>query len=178
MDIRNNTFQYTAGEAFKLRGTPELFDTPGIEAGAYVVSNVFAHLCVVPNLHCPSAALSQTESGLHEQDNLSGIDTSDELGEGDFDGDGIVDSFQATGATWWYSSGGQAEWRYLNTSDFRLSDLFLGDFDGDGKTDVLRQHGNEWLVSCGGVGAWIRADGLACRLTGSTFLNTFFDPTR
>jgi hypothetical protein len=167
IDIRYNTFQYTEDNAFKLRGTPKLFDTPGIEAGAYVVSNVFAHPCILPSSPCsplnPHYALSQTESGLHQRDNLTGIDTSDELGEGDFDGDGVTDLFQATGVTWWYSSGGQPPWRYLNTSDLRLRDLFLSDFNGDGKTDVLRRKGNEWLVSCGGVGPWTKADGLACK---------------
>jgi hypothetical protein len=32
---------------------------------------------------------------------------------GDFDGDRIDDVFLSTGATWWFSSGGQAEWRLL-----------------------------------------------------------------
>lgn len=178
IDIRYNTFQYTEDNAIKLRGTPKLFDTPGVEAGAYVVSNVFAHDCVLPTAPCLDPALSQTESGLHQWNNRAGIDTTDELGEGDFDGDGVTDLFQATGVTWWYSSGGQTSWRYLNTSDLRLRDLFLSDFNGDGKTDVLRRKGNEWLVSCGGVGPWIKADGLACKRVESNFPNTFLDPTR
>src|SRR5262249_13853899 len=73
------------------------------------------------------------------------------LGVGDFDGDGKEDTFLATGATWYYAPGGQAEWRYLNKSGAKLDELLLGDFDGDGRTDVLTQRGRDWLVWWGGV---------------------------
>ena len=42
----------------------------------------------------------------------------------------------ATGATWWYSSGGQMPWTYLNTSTRRLSEVRLGYFDDDNRCDV------------------------------------------
>ena len=73
---------------------------------------------------------------------------------GDFDGDGIDDVFMATGAAWYYSSGGQAEWRYLNRASDAASSLLLGDFDGDGRTDVLAVHGPNIDVSWAGVSAW------------------------
>jgi hypothetical protein len=45
--------------------------------------------------------------------NQFGADTSDELDEEDFDCDKVTDLFQATGATWWYSSGDEMEWLYF-----------------------------------------------------------------
>lgn len=73
---------------------------------------------------------------------------------GDFDGDKIDDVFLATGAAWYYSSGGRAEWRYLNRASDPASALLLGDFDGDGRTDVLAVHGPNIDVSWAGVSAW------------------------
>jgi hypothetical protein len=76
---------------------------------------------------------------------------------GDFDGDGADDVFLATGAAWYYSSGGQAEWRYLNRMPEVTSNLLLGDFDGDGRTDVLTIHGSNGGnidVSWAGVSPW------------------------
>lgn len=76
---------------------------------------------------------------------------------GDFDGDGTDDVFLATGAAWYYSSGGQAEWRYLNRMPEHASDVLLGDFDGDGRTDVIALHGSKGGnidVSWAGVSAW------------------------
>ena len=73
---------------------------------------------------------------------------------GDFDGDKIDDVFLATGAAWYYSSGGQAEWRYLNRASEPVSSLLLGDFDGDGRTDVLTVHDPNIDVSWAGVSAW------------------------
>jgi len=73
---------------------------------------------------------------------------------GDFDGDSVDDVFLATGAAWYYSSGGQAEWRYLNRASEPASALLLGDFDGDGRTDVLTLHGANIDVSWAGISAW------------------------
>jgi hypothetical protein len=142
MYIRYNTFLYTNGSAIKLRGTPGL--TP---FGMFVGDNVFAHDNICD-------AVEQTESGVLIEpgdptgsdpgglgrcvpgNNQVGVDASNELGSCDFDGDGVNDSFMATGASWWYASGGQMPWVYLNTSTKRLSELTLGYLDGDHRCDV------------------------------------------
>jgi hypothetical protein len=59
-----------------------------------------------------------------------------ELGTCDFDGDGLNDLFLATGQTWWYSSGGDTPWIYLNTSKKRRAEVTLGFFNADNTCDV------------------------------------------
>jgi len=125
IDIRRNAFLYTAGAAIKLRGTPQLRPY-----GAFVISNVFAHAEI-------GDAVKQNESGLYLANNQVGVDSLDELGMCDFDGDGIDDAFLATGQTWWYSSRGQGHWVYLNTSTKRRHEVTLGYFDGDRRCDVF-----------------------------------------
>lgn len=73
---------------------------------------------------------------------------------GDFDADQIDDVFLATGAAWYYSSGGRAEWRFLNRMVELAPALLLGDFDGDGRADVLTVHGPNIDVSWAGVSTW------------------------
>jgi hypothetical protein len=131
MEIRYNSFFYKAGDgldtqkpAIKLRGTPQL--SPN---GAFVISNVFVHGSL-------GDAVEQTESGLFTSGNLVGVNGMNELGTCDFDGDGLNDSFLATGQTWWYSSGGDKPWVYLNTSLKRRSQVTLGFFNGDNICDV------------------------------------------
>jgi hypothetical protein len=96
------------------------------------------------------AALIQHETGLNQWDNRIKVDESDQLGRCDFDADGIEDRFFATGATWWFNSGGDRHWVYLNTSTRRLSELALADVDGDGRCDVV----SGGMVSSGGTGPW------------------------
>jgi hypothetical protein len=77
------------------------------------------------------------------------------LGVGDFDGDGVEDLFLATGAAWYYSPAGKAEWRYLNGGKTdKIDSLLLGDFDGDGRTDVVTLRDGQFWVSWGGVSDW------------------------
>jgi hypothetical protein len=76
------------------------------------------------------------------------------LGVGDFDGDQRDDLFLATGASWYYSPAGTAEWRFLSAHTEPIDQLLLGDFDGDGRTDVMTVKGSAWLVSWGGTSAW------------------------
>ena len=78
----------------------------------------------------------------------------DDLAVGDFDGDGIDDVFVGTGAAWYFSSGGAAEWRFLNRMPERASSLRFGDFDGDGRTDVIAVHGAHVDISWGGLSPW------------------------
>jgi hypothetical protein len=125
-DIRHNSFFYTAGDGIKLRGTPTM--------GMDVVSNVFAHWYLTSGT--VDAAIHQNETGMHQWDNQVDTDASDEIGHCDFDGDGLLDRFLATGRTWWFNSGGDRHWVYLNTSKKRLSQVSLGDVDGDGQCDV------------------------------------------
>ncbi|MGH9162388.1 MAG: hypothetical protein ACRD2X_20680, partial [Vicinamibacteraceae bacterium] len=73
---------------------------------------------------------------------------------GEFDGDGVMDVFQATGAGWFYSSGGLTEWRFLNNQSDRLPDMRLADFDGNGTSDLFAVHGTTWVVSYDGTDPW------------------------
>jgi hypothetical protein len=160
MDIRYNTFLYKGYESFKLRGTPSI--------RADVAHNVFAISPLWTSFN-PLAigALGQTESGLVAWANQVDVDESGNHGYCDFDADGVMDTFFATGATWWYSSGGTAIWRYLNTSTRRLSQLTLGDFDADGRCDVRAPGG---MISSGGTGPWRpRAGGIVWRNTDGRF---------
>ncbi len=78
----------------------------------------------------------------------------DDLAVGDFDGDRIDDVFVGTGAAWYFSSGAQSEWRFLNRMPEHASELLFGDFDGDGRTDVIALHGALIDVSWGGISPW------------------------
>jgi hypothetical protein len=86
------------------------------------------------------------------------------LAVGDFDGDGNADLFLATGNTWFYSPGGQREWRYLNAAPDTLDQLLFGDFDGDGHTDVVAMRNGQLVVSWGGISAFdvLNANPLPC----------------
>jgi ricin-type beta-trefoil lectin protein/VCBS repeat protein len=77
-----------------------------------------------------------------------------DLAVGDFDGDGIDDVFVGTGAAWYFSSGGAAEWRFLNRMREHASALRFGDFDGDGRTDIIAIHGAHIDISWGGISPW------------------------
>ncbi len=81
-------------------------------------------------------------------------DPAHELAVGDFDGDGKNDLFMATGAGWYYSPRGNAEWRFLSAKTETVDTLFFGDFDGDGRTDVFTQIGDNWMISWGGRSDW------------------------
>jgi parallel beta-helix repeat protein len=82
-------------------------------------------------------------------------DPLNKLAVGDFDGDGLSDIFMGTATTWWYSSGGRSEWRFLNRMPDMADTLRFGDFDGDGRTDVLSvQSGNRAMISWAGMSPW------------------------
>jgi hypothetical protein len=65
------------------------------------------------------------------------------------------DVFMATGAGWYYSPGGNAEWRFLNSKTETTDTLLIGDFAGLGHpADVFKQVGDDWYVSWGGRSDW------------------------
>lgn len=122
MLIRHNAFLYTEDDDIKLRGTPTV--------GMFVGDNVFAHGSF-------GSAASQNESGLvQEPGNVFGYNGKSQLGTCDFDGDGVNDSFMATGQSWWYRSGTTGPWEFLNASTKKLSEISIGFFDGDNRCDV------------------------------------------
>ncbi len=138
--MTNNAFQYTNDNAIKLRGVPRV--------AANIYGNVFAHddLGDAVNLY------SSTRVSMGP--NTVDVDTYGQYGVCDFDGDGRDDLFLATGASWWYSSGGRMDWRFLSNYTERLHQVGLGDFDGDKRCDVFALEGDHWAISSGGRGAW------------------------
>jgi hypothetical protein len=101
---------------------------------------------------------------IREWANKYDFDQSLEYGVGDFDGDGRSDIFLGTGVTWWYSSGGIAQWRYLNDNDSLVAgadDFYIAQVDNervDGRlTDDVIRSGNAFdlLYSSGGRGPWL-----------------------
>jgi len=145
-EIARNAFQYTSGNAIKVRGNPTV--------GAVVASNIFAHDgrgdAIVQNGN-PGYGDNITNPIDVQGNNKYDIDTYGKYGVCDFDGDGRDDLFLATGASWWYASAGRREWRFLNDNSARLSEVGLGDFDGDGKCDVLAVHIPGFVISKGGT---------------------------
>ncbi len=77
-----------------------------------------------------------------------------DLAVGDFDGDGRDDLFFGSGVTWWFSSAGKSEWRFLNRMPDVASDLRFGDLDADGRTDVIALQGGQLVVSWAGATRW------------------------
>lgn len=142
VDIGWNTFLGTNRHNFDERGTP----------------------CRTSTLH-DSVFLSSSDDAIRTassipsllqrvNDTFNAANPTDDLGVGDFDGDGIDDVFVGTGTGWFFSSGGQAEWRFLNRMPEHASALRFGDFDGDGRTDVLALHNALLDVSWGGISPW------------------------
>lgn len=91
-DYRYNTLLYTQGDVVKVRGFPAL--------GAQLTKNVFVKVE-------GSGAISQTDGdNLIAWDNKYGADKDEMFGPSDyvcdFDGNGNLDHFLATGATWWF----------------------------------------------------------------------------
>ena len=141
-DIGWNTFLPTNHKNVNQRGTPCRC--------TMIHDNVF--------LQSESAAIETQSENLSKHlvfaNQFSATNPMSDLAVGDFDGDGIDDVFVGTGAGWYYSSGGQSEWRFLNRMPEHASQLRFGDFDGDGRTDVIALHGGEIDISWGGLSPW------------------------
>ena len=81
----------------------------------------------------------------------------EQLGFGDFDGNGTTDVFNANGQDWYVSYGGSSGWSLLNSNTTTtLNKLRFGDFNNDGKTDVFKTNAEGWHVSYGGSSVWTR----------------------
>lgn len=150
VEIHGNTFFGTNRHNYELRGLPcndSHFD--------YNVSLQKADQAVNFNL-CPNVCSSgdgPTPIAI-SGNQFQVTDPTARLGVGDFDGDHVDDLFLATGAAWYYSPGGKAEWRFLSAKTDGIDQLLFGDFDGDGRTDVITIHGGQIVVSWGGISDW------------------------
>jgi len=144
-----NSFQYLAGPAIKVRGRPH--------QRVDIHDNVFAH---------EGLEHDDGDDAVHVEDrddldviklgpnNVINFDSYGRYGVCDFDGDGVDDLFLATGKTWWFSSFGEFQWTYLSDRTERLSQVRLGYFDEDVRCDVLTESDGEWVVASGGTGPW------------------------
>jgi hypothetical protein len=141
-DIGWNTFLQTSHYDFNQRGTPCRYTTFHNNVSTQAQSGAFLTRTTNP---------SETFVG---KNNAWSQNPMNDLGVGDFDGDQVDDVFVGTGVTWWYSSGGQSEWRLLNRMPEHASQLRFGDFDGDGRTDVIALHGPNVDISWTGASPW------------------------
>lgn len=151
--IEGNAILYTAGYAVKIRGNPR--DQVRVNA------NVFAH-------GSRGSAINQNGAcGFGENitrpvevtpNNDFGVNPMQVLGQCDFFGDGMQDSFMATGASWWARSPTTGHWRFLNSKSEPLAQLVLADLDGDGICDVGKKPNNPAMAvqtySKSGTGPW------------------------
>jgi hypothetical protein len=152
-DIARNTFLGANRRNFKLRGTPceavTLRENVFLHEYEYDAAAVQLFVAEPPYLD-PSKLLFVNSSAQLNHENPT-----NDLATGDFDGDGLLDLFLATGAGWYYAPGGTAEWRLLSADKNDLvGTLRFGDFDGDGRTDVIGKNGSSMMVSWGGTSDW------------------------
>ncbi len=140
----NNSFQYLADNAIKVRGRPHF--------RIYIDHNVFAH-----EGRDDAIAVNDTNDlDVIEirPNNSFNFDSYGRYGVCDFDGDGVDDLFLATGQTWWFSSFGEFQWTYLSDRTERLNQVRLGYFDNDKRCDVLTESNGQWVIASGGTGPW------------------------
>lgn len=157
---RENAFQYRRDNAIKIRGTPQF--------GATIERNIFAHAKVDDAVGL-TRGKTRITFGDGPSANVAGVDPFGKYGVCDFDGDGRDDLFLATGVTWWYSSGGELHWSYLNAATEQLDQIRLGYFDGDLRCDVLTASGDQWKISSGGTAAWRHLGAFAAPLSEVAF---------
>jgi hypothetical protein len=137
-DFLHSVFVFGVRENFNLRGTP--------------CSGARYHDNVSRQSEGDSVSDHSTGHSLVKWGNVyNAPDPLAQLGYGDFDGDGHLDSFAATGAGWYLRSGGTAPWAFLRRSSTRLPDLILQDRDGDGRTDVTYTLGNTIYTAWAGI---------------------------
>ncbi|HEX3478896.1 MAG TPA: FG-GAP-like repeat-containing protein [Kofleriaceae bacterium] len=163
VDVGWNTFLFTNHLNFNQRGTSCRFMAFHNNVAQESASQAFNSQAVDP---------IKVNSYL----NTFGVpDPTGDLAVGDLDGDGIDDVFVGTGAGWYFSSGGQAEWRFLNRMTEPASQLLFGDFDADLRTDVIAIHGSSIDISWGGVSPWQTINTLPAGFTRSDLAVGDFD---
>ncbi len=144
-DVGWNTFLGTNRQNFDLRGKP----TVGVE---------YHHNTSLRSredaVGCTRCGEGNDKLFVYDNNQFNAPDPTANSRSGDFDGDGLDDRFMATGAAWYYSLGGQTEWRFINAQPEKSGDLLFVDFDADGRTDVLMQRDSAWFVSWGGASKW------------------------
>jgi hypothetical protein len=134
-----NTFQYKNSDDIGIRGT--------VRFQSFIQHNVFARSSE------RNAIDLFDDNGIAVDHNSYDADTFGHYTTCDFDGDGVDDLFLATGVTWWYSSGGQFPWTFMQADRNRADQLAFGDFDHDNRCDVLEgsTQSGVWYISRGGV---------------------------
>jgi hypothetical protein len=122
MDLAYNTVTGTDSPAVHLRGTPSF--------GMNSENNVFAQNS--------GDAIQINETGYHDNGGNKFSSTAfKDRKQCDFDGDGQLDPFMATGATWWYAASARGgNWVYLNQSATLVAGVTLADVNQDGRCDV------------------------------------------
>lgn len=141
-----NSFQFRKENAIKIRGKPL--------AGAYIGENIFPHPGLEADAGDDAIHLNTEDNVQIGPGNINNHDTLGKYEVGDFDGDGVDDLFLATGATWWFSGGGEYHWTYLGAKKERPEQLRLGYFDNDNRCDLLTERDGQWFISSGGYGGW------------------------
>jgi hypothetical protein len=148
-EFSRNAIQYTRGDGIKVRGNPS--------SSARAIQNVFATgggNAITQNGGGGFPFSSNISNPIQASGNQFGVDTYGKYGVCDFDGDGRDDLFQATGAQWWYMSGADRHWVFLQANTERIEQLGFGDFDGDRVCDVFSVHANDFGYYKSGVVAW------------------------
>jgi len=155
----SNGFGGHAGQYFKIAwntflGDHQNFDLRGEPCQMVEFQNNISLESVDDAIGCTSCGAGIEKLKVNATNSFKSANPTNRLGVGDFDGDGRLDLFLATGQAWYYSPGGVAEWRLLNKRAEKIDQLLLGDFDGDGHTDVFTVQGRNWMVSWGGASEW------------------------
>lgn len=143
----HNAFQYSNGNAIKVRGSPR--------CGIDISHNVFPHHGLENDWGADAVALQYRQDiGAIKLGPGNQLDTQTygQYGVCDFDGDGIDDLFLATGVSWWFAGMGEFPWRFLGLRNERLNQVRFGYFDGDNRCDVVTESNGAWMLSSGGTG--------------------------